>query len=228
MGVFGELFAKPFCRLTATLGVFVFLFGLVAMIENASNSMTFLLVCVIFSIVLVAMAGIVANSPGPFSRSKEFIMYTCPIVSVVMILFAGIVVQRAPTSRAAEDNLTLIYSKTQKREVWVACTIGSLMLFLTMFYASRFSDNVDEYTNSSKSITTQELEDAIKYLNDNNARPAMYLFYYLETKLKSRKQREQAVLQANLLSDTSKYEIMQILNMGNVLTTNNSMPFGVV
>lgn len=218
MTAFGELFAKPFCRLTATLSVFIVLFGFVGIIENAGNKGTFFFFCVIYGMLMMGMALVIANSTSAdFEKSKNTIRTVCIVSSILMLLTSGVFVQRAPTTRAASDKTTMVYSDAEKSEVWVASALGTLMLCFITAYASRFGDNVDEYTKTNMYETTEDIQTTIDYLNTHASQDPARLFYYLEYNLKTPLLRKRAALQSNL-TQVAKSTIVDLIRDNDTTT----------
>ena len=204
MSLIGNIFAKPFCRLASTLALFMFLFGLVGMIENSNSAGSFFVCCTLFAIALFALAAFFAQdndtNKNRFNESQNNVYWTLIIFNLAILFGIIAIVQQAPTSRVDGDTRTRIYSDAEKTQVWVSYAIGTLMYLLVAFYTSRFGDNVDEYARTNINVNSKVVTEVIEHLQkvDTTKTNANQLFGYLITKLPDVKQQFAAVKQANL------------------------------
>jgi hypothetical protein len=217
MSLTGNIFAKPFCRLASTIAVFLFLFGLVALIENSSSGGTFFVFCTLFALVLFGLAGFIAKdsdgTENTFSLWQNNIYAICTGTIILMFVGAITFVQIAPTSRPDGDTITRFYTDHEKAQVWVAYAISTLMYLLVIFYTSRFGDNVDEYSRHNVNVNSKVVNEVIKYLRDNHALPDLQLYGYITSKLPTVEQQIQAVKRAQLTQVTQPDKEVNLLNL---------------
>ena len=131
MGLLGNVFAKPFCRLTSTLAIYVLLFGLVASIDSANNRSVFLFICFIYAFILIIFSFLIANdNKGTFESYKHGIRGTCAIFGMLMIIGVGVFVENAPNAPTVGNSI--YYSPAEKKQAWNAVALGSLMLLFVV------------------------------------------------------------------------------------------------
>jgi hypothetical protein len=216
MGGFGDLFAKPFSRFAACMGVYILIFGLVAIIENSSSSGTFFFFSILFAITFLGLAIMVSKSDrDDFSESRNYIYVFCIGVIVILLGVAGGYVQRAPTTRADNDN-TVPFTAKEKEQVWAMWIIGSLASCLIIFYTTRFGDSIDQYNRNNIRSSDEMVE---KIANELNQLPAALknkdtIFGIIVAKLYHPFQQIHAVNQSRL-DPGMKSDIIELIRHNN-------------